>query len=78
MNRLIAQKRRYMIENTTKQETMQDLIDKIYDYEESKICKNCNYLQPDFNNTCAAGISIPDNFDDESDITFGCNMWESK
>ena len=45
---------------------------------DNEICKNCNNLQPDFNNTCSIGICIPEDINGESDLTFGCNKFELK
>ena len=45
---------------------------------DDEICKNCNYLQPDFNNTCSIGICIPEDMNEEPDLTFGCNKFELK
>ena len=55
-----------------------DTIDAIYDDFESRKCKNCNELQPNFNNTCGLGVSIPDDYEGNSDLEFGCNSFIKK
>ena len=44
----------------------------------SRVCENCDELQPEFSNTCALGIAIPDDWDGMSDLTFGCNSFFRK
>ena len=79
MTRQTAHKKRYMIENMTSDDIIQDLIDAIYNGFEDQTCETCSCLQEDFNNTCSIGISIPEDMEtDEPDITFGCNLWEHK
>lgn len=40
-----------------------------------RMCQNCDNLQPEFNNSCALGVAIPEDFDEYTDLTFGCNLF---
>jgi len=74
MNRLIAQKRRYIIENMTTDLKMIDLIDEIFDDFESRTCENCVYF--DRIGACSNNESIA--YDCLSVDDFGCNKFERK
>ena len=54
------------------------LVNKCHDDFEKQTCENCCELQPEFNNTCAIGVSIPEDFDGFINLLFGCNNFCNK
>ena len=54
-------------------EVIKALVNEIYADFKTRTCENCCELQPEFNNSCASGISIPEDFDGFTDLGFGCN-----
>ncbi len=77
MTRTSAQKARYLIDKTTTDDTMYNLIDRIYDDIDKKICSNCIHLQPGYPepvlDCTLLSIKYLHTMDD-----FGCNKFEPK
>ena len=85
MTRGIAQKRRYMIENTTDDRKMIDLVDEIYNDFESRTCENCEYneLLNSGENACSNDYMVAEfntypQYPLIVDSDFGCNKFERK
>ena len=63
-------------ESTSVQQALLQVWNEMQQDFNSRICKNCSYLQRDFNNTCELGISIPEDENGFTDTTFGCNNFQ--
>ena len=82
MTRLTAHQRRYKIENMTTNDTIYDLIEKIYDDLDKEICENCSFFhEHEELNAFYCELEVSCNSSLGQDIVeedFGCKKFEPK